>query len=242
MKTTAIGCLAVALILTLTSIAHAAGSISGVVNFDGKPRRARKLDRSADPKCLQAHAGDLTDEKFVVGTADGTKHPMANIFVYVKSGLPDQKWPVSDKPVVLDQRGCKYVPHVMGIQVGQTIEIRNSDPTTHNVHSLAKNSDVFNYGQPQGAPALKKTFTAAEVMAKVKCDMHPWMYCYVGVLDHPFHAVTGDDGKFMIDGLPAGTYEIETWQELLKTRTQSVTVKDGEAANVEVVYSKPKKK
>ena len=213
--------------------------IEGTVTFKGEPRRAKKIQMGADPACAAIHKAPVLDEKFVFAAteADGT-FTLGNAFVWIKSGLPNATYDVPAEPVVLDQNGCRYIPHVMGIQVGQVLEVRNSDATTHNVHSLAKNSDSFNYGQPRGAPALKKTFTASEVMVKLKCDMHPWMTCYVGVLEHPFHAVTGVDGSFAIEGLPAGTYEIAAWQEILKTKTQSITVGDGKTARIEFVFER----
>jgi len=225
----------------LVAVAAQAGSITGTVTFKGKPRPAKSLKMGADPVCEALYTTPAKDEKFVVGAGEGEIRPLANVFVYVKSGAPKKDYPVPSKPLVIDQEGCKYIPHVVGARVGQEVQFKNSDRTMHNVHSLSKSSPAFNRGMPAGSPNAKYKFTKAEVMAKLKCDAHPWMSCYVGVLDHPFFAVTGDNGKFTIDGLDDGEYEVETWQELLKTRTAKVTVAGG-AGTVDFEYTKPKKK
>ncbi len=157
--------------------------------------------------------------------------------MYIKSGLPEGTYPLPEEPVLVDQENCRFVPHVIGVRTGQEVQFRNSDPTMHNVHLLAKNSPPFNRGMPAGSPDLSYRFNQAEVMAKIKCDAHPWMALFVGVVDHPFFAVTGNDGRFVIEGLPDGDYEIETWQELLKTRTARVTVSNG-AATLNIVYER----
>ncbi len=219
----------------------AAGSISGTVKMEGKPPKPKTIDRGADAKCAEFHSNDLMTEFWVVGESTDEASQVANVFVHVSGGLAAKAWPAPTEPVVLDQKGCRYDPRVFGIRVGQSLEIRNSDGTTHNVHSLAKNSKQFNNGQPSGAPALKKSFAAVELMAKITCDMHPWMACYAGVLDHPFFAVTGEDGSYKIEGLPAGTYEVTAWHEKMRTRKQSVTVGDGDAS-ADFLYQKKKKR
>ncbi|MDA0989426.1 MAG: carboxypeptidase regulatory-like domain-containing protein [Verrucomicrobia bacterium] len=215
-----------------------AGAITGKVTFRGDPRPAKTIKMSADPIC-ETHHGDAKDEKFVVGPAiEADLYPLADAFVYVKSGAPKSAAAVPSTPVVIDQQGCRYIPHVVGVQVGQPVEFKNSDKTMHNVHSLSEHSPSFNRGMPAGSPNASYTFTKPEVMAKVKCDAHPWMSCYVGALDHPFFAVTGEDGAFTIDGLPDGVYEIEVWQELLKTKTAKVTIAGG-TGSATVEFSKP---
>ncbi|NQU38332.1 MAG: hypothetical protein HQ523_00090 [Lentisphaerae bacterium] len=215
-----------------------AGTIEGTVTYKGKPRPAKTISTDADPVCSMSHEA-IKDEKFVVGEGTDGVYPMGNIFVYVKSGYAEHPYPAATGPLVIDQKGCTYVPHVSGARVGQEVEFKNSDPTMHNVHSLGKNSPAFNRGMPAGAPNAGYAFKAPEVMVKIKCDAHPWMSCYVGVLDHPFFAVTETDGKFSIAGLDDGTYVVETWQELLGTLTGSVTVKDG-SGTLDIQYTRDK--
>ena len=186
------------------------------------PDAAIKMD--ADPICQASHPEAVYSEKVV---ADGGG--LANVFVYVKSGLTGS-YPAPSESVMLDQHGCQYSPHVSGIQVGQMLVIRNSDNTLHNVHAMPELNDEFNQGQPFVDMEIEKSFDKAEVMVPFKCDVHPWMTSYMGVVDHPFFAVSGADGSFSIDGLPAGDYEVEAWHEEFGAQTLSVTVAaDGSA-------------
>ncbi len=194
------------------------GVIAGTVTYaNGDPDAAIKMD--ADPICQGLHTEPTYSEK-VVASADGQ---LANVFVYVKSGLSGSYLAPSEAQL-LNQEGCQYMPHVSGIMVGQKLIIRNSDPTLHNVHALPQKNQEFNQGQPFQGMELEKSFATPEVMVRFKCDVHPWMSSYMGVLDHPFFAVSGADGSFSIDGLPAGDYEIEAWHEELGTRTLTVSV------------------
>jgi plastocyanin len=167
-----------------------------------------------------------------VGSGGG----LQNVFVYVKDGLGNRTFAAPATPVVLDQQGCHYVPHVVGIQVGQPMEIVNSDSTLHNVHALPKENGEFNQGQPLKGMKNVHTFTTKEVMVPFKCDVHGWMNAWVGVLDHPFYAVTGNDGSFSIKGLPPGTYTIEAWHEKLGTQTQMVTIGEKETKDVAMTF------
>ena len=145
-------------------------------------------------------------------------------FVWIKSGLPDKTWQVPTTPVTLDQNGCMYKPHVIGVMAGQNIEIKNSDPTNHNIHPQPQTNQEWNESQPPGSADKMQTFARQEVMIPVKCNIHPWMRSYIGVVAHPFFAVTGDDGTFTIKGLPPGTYTIEAWHEKYGTSDQTITV------------------
>jgi plastocyanin len=186
----------------------------------------------ADPYCKAQHATDPASESLVLNP-DGT---LRNVFVHVKTGLPEgQRYAAPTEPVVLDQVGCQYRPHVFGIMVGQPLKILNSDGTLHNVHSLAKNTRPFNVGMPNKGQQITKSFTGEEVMVRIRCDVHPWMECWAGVMPHPFFAVSGDGGAFELKDLPAGTYTIEAWHEKLGVQSQTVTVKTGEP--VEVTFS-----
>ena len=207
-----------------------AGSVAGRIVLQGTPPAGEPINMASDPYCeSQAKA---STEDYVTG-AGGT---LGNVFVYVKDGLGNLRFPVPVQPIVLDQKGCHYVPHVLGVQVGQSIEILNSDNTLHNVHAVAKANQEFNMGQP--LPGIKHThqFSTREVMVPFKCDVHPWMQAWVGVLDHPYFAVTGADGSFSLQGLPPGTYTIEAWHESLGTQTQSVTIGEKESKDVQFSF------
>ena len=202
-------------------------SLTGKVMFEGVPPTPQPIRMDADPVCLLQHKDGATSEEVVVNP-NGT---LKNVFVYVKQGLEGQKFEPSKDPVVFDQKGCHYNPHIFGVMVNQPFQILNSDGTLHNVHSLAKNSKEFNLGMPIQGMKLTQKFTAPEIMVKIKCEVHPWMAAYGGVLDHPFFAVTGDDGTFTIKDLPPGEYVLEAWHEKYGTQTATVKVPDTTEAN-----------
>lgn len=206
--------------------------IQGTVTLDGQAPKLAAIKMSADPVCQQAHSSPVHVED-VVASAQGQ---LKNVFVYVKDGVSGT-YPAPSTPVALDQSGCVYKPHVFGIQVNQPLEVANSDPTAHNVNAKPTANTPFNTAQPSNkAPKVKKTFAKPEVMVKFKCNIHPWMSAYAGVVAHPFFGVSGDDGSFTISGLPAGTYTVEAWHEKYGTQTQSVTVGDGESQSVNFTF------
>jgi plastocyanin len=216
-------CLAAALAAAAVwpGVAHAASSITGTVTFDGKAPTLRPLAMDADPVCAKKHSGPVPNEMLILGSGN----TVGSIMVWVSKGLPAGKtWPVPSAPVVLDQNGCQYKPHVMGIMVGQTYKILNSDGVLHNIHTLPQVNKAFNRAMPATLKEATTTFEKPEAVFHIKCDIHPWMSAYVAVFTHPFFSVTGTDGKFTISGLPPGTYEITAWQERLGTQTASVTV------------------
>jgi plastocyanin len=190
------------------------GTITGVIAYNGAPPAPKKIDTSADPVCGQRNP-NLTTEDTVV--KDGK---LANVFVYIKEGaasdgtkIGDYAWTAPSAAVTLDQNGCHYKPHVLGLQTKQKLTITNSDPTQHNIHWTPEKNPEWNQSQANGAPAIDKSFNQAEVMVPVKCNQHPWMKSYIGVMKTPFYAVSAEDGTFTIKGVPAGTYTVVAWKE-----------------------------
>jgi len=187
-----------------------AADVTGKVVLKGTPKPEIPIDMASDPKCGAMHSKPVTTRHYVTG-ADGG---LANVLVYVKSGLTEKNFPVPTDMPLLDQIGCEYTPYVMGVQANQKFKIKNSDPTLHNVHSTPRpgsGNKEFNFAQPVKDMISEKSFPSPEVMVRFKCDVHPWMFAYVGVLDHPYFAVTDKDGNFKISGLPNGKYTIEAY-------------------------------
>jgi plastocyanin len=219
-------------------VAIAASSVSGTVTFTGKAPTLRPLAMDADPVCAKKHSGPVANEMLVLGNGN----TMGNILVWVSKGLPAGKtWPVPQAPVVLDQQGCQYKPHVMGIMVGQTYKILNSDALPHNVHTLPKVNKPFNRAMPATLKEATTKFDKEEPIFQVKCDVHPWMSAWIGVFPHPFFSVTSTDGKFTISGLDAGTYEITAWHERLGTQTASITVGANDKKTQDFKFATPAK-
>lgn len=186
-----------------------------------------------DRTCVELNKGS---QRTVYSVRTGAGNTLQDAFVYVKDGLNGRQYPAPTDPVVIDQRSCDYVPHVLGIQVGQPLAIRNSDPLLHNIRADAQVNQPFNVGEPMPM-TMTKVFATREVMVPMKCDVHAWMQAYIGVLDHPFFGVTGLDGAFALKNLPAGSYTIEAWHETLGTATADVTVGSGEAKDVTFTFA-----
>ena len=179
-----------------------------------------------NPECAVFHPdGKIPSESLVVNANGGVE----NTFIYVKEGLENYKSEAPTEPVQIDNRGCMYVPHVAGVQVGQPVNFTNSDPTLHNVHATAQNNKSFNIGLPFSGMKQTKTYEKPEIMVHLKCDVHPWMNGYLGVLDHPFFSVTDADGNFEIKNLPPGKYTVEAWHEQLGVQSQTIEIKPQEA-------------
>lgn len=208
--------------------------VQGTVRFDGTAPTPEKIQMAADPVCQQQHTGPVYPEDVVVNE-NGT---LQNVFVYVKEGAQGS-FPTPTTPVVLDQTGCGYRPHVFGIQVNQPLEIVNSDPTLHNVNAKPAQNRPFNIAQPVKGMKTTKAFTTPELGVKFKCNVHPWMSAYGHVVGHPYFSVSGTDGTFAITGLPAGTYVLEAWHETYGAQTQTVSVADGESKTVGFTFKAP---
>jgi plastocyanin len=213
--------------------AATAGSLSGTVVLTGTPPPVEAIRMTTDPVCAQSGATSPS-ESAIVGENGGVK----NAFVYVKAGLdPDYSFDVPATSVVLDQQSCRYTPHVVGVRVGQPIDIVNSDDTLHNVHAMPMTNQEFNQGQPVKGVRLTKMFTAPEVMVRFVCNVHGWMRAYVGVMSNPYFAVTDSDGAFKIPNLPPGTYTIGVWHETFGTQEQKVTIAEKQDATLSLTYA-----
>jgi plastocyanin len=209
------------------------GSVSGSITFDGTPPTPRKINMAAEPSCAAAHAGSpAVDQEIVVG--DGKA--LANVVVYVKDGLADRAYTPPSSPVTIDQKGCTYIPHVLAVMTGQTLQVKNDDQTTHNIHPTPANNRDWNKSQAPGAPPIEDSFARPEISIPVKCNVHPWMKAWIAVFKHPYFSVSAKDGKFEIRDLPPGTYTIEAWQEKLGTTSQQVTIGPKETKSINFVF------
>lgn len=207
------------------------GSISGTISFNGAVPAPKELDLAADAVCKAG--GKQVSEEVVVNNGK-----LQNVFVYVKSGLPaETTFPPQTTEATLDQKGCRYVPHVLGLHTGASLKIASADQTNHNVHPLPKNNREWNETIFPGSDAITRKFNQTEVMIPVKCGLHPWMRAWIGVLDHPFFAVTAETGKFNIQGLPPGEYEIEAWHEALKAQTLKLRVAAQSEAKADFTFN-----
>jgi len=197
------------------------GTVTGRVVLTGTPPAAQMIRVDGDKTCATLVPGAARQtERYVMGDGDA----LANVFVYVKTGLEGRSFPVPSEPVVVDQQRCWYTPRVVGVRVGQPFQVLNSDPLLHNVRAEAAINQSFNQGQPVQGVRYSHTFSTDEVMVALRCDVHAWMNAWVGVMNHPYFAVTGADGRFSLPDLPAGTYTVEAWHEAAGTTTGTVTV------------------
>ncbi len=222
---------------TATSVDPAtSGTVRGRVILDGTPPPAATVRLDGDKTCATfAPGARRATETYVVGAEGG----LANVFVHVTAGLDGRSFPVPQEPVVLDQQRCWYVPRVVGVRVGQPLEVRNSDPLLHNVRANSAVNEPFNQGQPVQGMHYAHTFSTAEVMVPMKCDVHAWMNAYIGVVNHPYFAVTGADGAFTLANLPPGSYTVEAWHEAAGTQSGTVTVTAHGTASLSLTFTAP---
>jgi plastocyanin len=208
----------------------ARGSMRGHVRVVGPVPENDAIRMSSDPMCNKAHGGQRVLDEGVRAGADGS---LANVFVELVGNLPET--PVPAEPVSIDQRGCVYRPRVVGVRVGQALQIRNSDDGLHNVHGVSNDRDDFNVSQP--LVGMINTFHPHDPgILRLKCDVHTWMVAFVGVVNHPFFAVTGADGAFALHDVPEGTYSVRTWHELFGAITTPVRIEGGHDADLDIVY------
>ena len=226
------------LLLSAVLVFAEAGTLKGHVKYEGKSPKPKRMRMDADPVCGSSHSGPVYSENFKMAK-DGS---MEEALVWLKDvkysgGIPSE-------PAVLDQKGCIYTPHVFGMVAGQELLIKNSDATLHNIHSMPKVNKEFNFAMPKVVKKKKSTFAKSEPDPfYIKCDVHPWMKTWVLVSDHPYYAVTDENGNYEIKGVPAGTYEVVCWQEKFKKKVivDKVTV-GSDPVTKDFTFSRPKKK
>jgi hypothetical protein len=218
----------------LTTAAQPAktGTIKGRVRLTGKPPGNAIIRMRLDPMCTKVNAGKRVLQESALTSADGG---LANVFVRVQGSFPQT--PVPTQPVDIDQRGCLYLPRVAGARVGQTLQVRNSDPLLHNVHSVSTGSNSFNVGQPMAGMTYQFRLKDEEIMLRLSCDVHRWMTAYIGVVSHPHFTVSGSEGTFEIPNVPVGNYTIRTWHELYGELAQPVRISAGATTAVNFAYT-----
>jgi hypothetical protein len=217
---------------TTTQAQGAAGMVAGHIRLTGPAPANPAIRMGADPRCSKGAAGKRITQDLVLKSADGG---LANVFVSVEGSFPATPAPAG--PVLIDQQNCLFVPRVVGARVGQTLQITNSDPTGHNVHSLSTRGNAFNISQPAKGVTTRIPLKGDEVMLRIRCDIHSWMVSYVGVMPHPYFAVSGADGGFRIAGVPAGRRTIQTWHERYGRLMRTVDIKAGQTTTVDFEFT-----
>jgi plastocyanin len=214
--------------------ASATGQVVGTVKLDGQAPHQKPIDMSKDPACGQTGSGPVASENVVAGANGG----LANVVIYISQGLTGSEAATSSQPATMDQKGCKYVPHVLAVNVGQHMTVVNSDKTAHNIHpqpSPMGGNAQWNKSQIAGSPAIDIAWTNQEVAIPVKCNIHPWMRAYIAVVKGPF-GLSNDSGSFKLDNVPPGTYTLTAWHETFGTQTQTVTVAAGKPATADFSF------
>lgn len=215
-----------------TAPAADTGQISGMISFQGKKPDLHPINMGKDSVCASLHPDSVLPEDGQVNN-DGT---LPNAFVHLVGGAGKLSSTPPTTPVVMTQKGCEYEPHVLGVMVGQPFEVLNLDPTTHNIHVLSKANREWNVSQQPGSPSIVRKFQQPEIMIPVRCNVHPWMKAYIGVVSNPFYAVTGSNGKFTLKNVPAGDYTLEVWTAAFGTQKRHVTVRAGETSTADFTF------
>lgn len=208
------------------------GSISGTVKLEGAPSPARHINMSSEPECQKTHPTPVDFPEVVAGD----RGALANVVVYIRSGLGNYHFKAPSVPAILDQKGCMYEPHVVGLMVNQPLEIKNSDATIHNVHPIPEANRGWNQSQPPGASPIEKSFSKPELAIPVMCNVHPWMRGYIFVFNNPYFSITPRAGRFELKNLPPGTYTIEAWQEKYGILDRTVTIGPRESKSVAFTF------
>ena len=214
--------------------AATAGSITGTVRLDGTPPRMKVINMAAEPACAKDHSSTPAMTQDVVPGENGT---LQNVVVYLQGDFSQYKFDEPQSPVTIDQKGCMYEPHVLALRTGQTLDVVNSDPVTHNIHPVPKDNREWNQSQPPGSSPIMQSFAREEVAIPVKCNVHPWMKAYIAVLGNPYFEVTGKDGSFDLKDVPPGTYKLIAWHELYGTQEQDVTIGPKESKTITLTFN-----
>lgn len=209
------------------------GEVTGTIYFQGPAPERLPILMGEDPACVKLHHGQTV--RVLDGEVNGNG-TLPNAFVYVEKGAEKYIFAPPSDPVVLHQEGCMYNPHVLGIMVGQELEVENNDPTTHNIHPMPSLNRQWNISQLPGAAALHERFAHVEVTIPVKCSQHPWMKCYIGVTVNPFYAVTGSEGTYTIKGMPAGTYTLGVWTATFGRQEKQITVAPEQTVKLDFTF------
>jgi hypothetical protein len=210
-----------------------AATLKGVVRFEGAAPQPKPISMAADPSCAKQYSSPV----FAQEVMTDTKGDLQNVVVFVSDGLGDRTFDPPTQPVVVEQKGCMYQPHVLAVRANQPLQVVNDDPTSHNIHPTPANNREWNKAEAPGSK-MEEAFAREEIAIPVKCNVHPWMRGYVAVFKHPFFAVTGKDGSFDLNNLPPGTYTIKAWHEKLGVSTQTITIGANETKELSFVFKK----
>jgi hypothetical protein len=208
-----------------------AANLKGTVRFEGTVPKPKLISMSADPSCAKQHSSPVLAQEVLTDS----KGDLQDVIVFIADGLGDRTFDVPAQPVVVEQKGCLYSPHVLAMRANQPLHVVNDDPTSHNIHPTPANNREWNKAEPPGS-SLDESFAREEIAIPVKCNVHPWMHGYVAVFKHPYFAVTGKDGSFDLSSLPPGTYTIKAWHEKLGTSTQTITIGANETKEISFVF------
>ena len=210
-----------------------AGTVKGKIVFEGEAPAPKQMSVRGNPECSVLHAGGtVASEELVVNNG-----ALQNVFVHVKEGLQGYSFTAPQEPVIIENKTCVYMPHVAGVMVGQPVQFLNQDSTLHNIHSYPKESKGFNLGLPLVGMKQTKKFDAPEIMVPLKCDVHPWMLGYVGVVAHPYYNVSDASGQFELKNLPPGEYTIEAWHEKLGAQSQTIKIEPQGTKEIEFKFA-----
>jgi plastocyanin len=212
--------------------AATAGSVTGSVVLGGKGPKMKTINMAAEPSCAKEHAAPATTQEALVGKGGA----LENVVVYLQGDFTKYKFDAPANPAAITQKGCMYDPHVVVLETGQSFQVINADPVTHNIHPLPKDNREWNESQPPGSAPINQTFAHQEIAIPVKCNIHPWMKAYIAVFNHPYFAVTGKDGSFDLKNVPPGSYTLVAWHELYGTSQQPVVVGPKESKTLKITF------